>query len=184
LVFATAEVFMNFICGKCDAEIKVNFLSSGETAKCKCCGAENKVPENAGQKGVIMETSEEKVNQTPSEQEKEAIRAKWLPRAYWFLAAAFFFMYLGTRRDLSSSPNFIVNISKDSPVIEVLWGIVLFLSIICYLIIFWYVGKKTTGAMFSSPPLSDLYSYLKHQWPVLISFALMLFCELLIYIFN
>lgn len=55
---------LKFKCSNCDEDIIVRFLSVGETAKCRSCGAENVVPETA------VETNQKPDYMLPSEKDK------------------------------------------------------------------------------------------------------------------
>jgi hypothetical protein len=125
------------------------------------------------------------IRNAPSEQEINIIRVKWLPKAYFGLACVMFSMYLGMRRDFSSSPNFITTILKNRVIDGILFEGGMFLGMFCYLSVLLYVQKKTTGGTVFTPiPISNIYEYLKHAWPLLISAALILLCEMIIFVLR
>jgi Na+/citrate or Na+/malate symporter len=125
------------------------------------------------------------IRNAPSEQEINNIRAKWLPRAYCGLACVIFSMYLGMRRNFDSSPKFLITILKNRLISDIFVDASMILGMFCYLSILLYVQKKTTGGTVFTPiPISNIYEYLKHAWPLLISAALILLCEVIILVLR
>ena len=55
-------MFLSYTCPNCDCKIRMKYLEIGEIAKCKSCGFESEVPEDAV-KEYNAESNEQKISE-------------------------------------------------------------------------------------------------------------------------
>lgn len=176
---------MTFHCGKCGADITIRYLKAGESAKCKICGAINKVPENESNYGAVINENTVVEKRALTSDEKRVIKKKWLPKAYWALVYIGLIMYLFGRSDLGGIPAIIELILKNNIVGLIFAGIGSFIAFVIWTWINLHVHYKCTGtSFFFSLPSRDVIDDLRYAKPLLYLVLFIILSEILLFIYN
>lgn len=172
---------MEFYCFKCNEIITIKYLTPGEIAKCKNCGAENIVPSSDNQDGrPFTAVKRESDLRVPDDAAKQVIFNRYLPIAFWFSAYLLIAMYLGFRHDIIGLPESI-NPFFDTVFRRYFLEIGGSVSALLWLIINFYIYIKCFGITgFINPFIAWKYLKLNHFKPLAYAVSLIVLFEIFV----